>query len=122
MKTAKKNMIVGAIPLLLVCVMVAAAGLGPANAQAPEFEVWRFSWSAPTTGSVVDHYIVEVQKDGSVLEHRFVTDDDTREYAFDAFYDHDYEVMVTAVDAEGRRGEPSAYSIRETCNRPPPTR
>jgi hypothetical protein len=122
MKTAKKNLAVGAIPLLLVGVAVVAAGFLPANGQAPESEVWRFSWDAPTEGAPVDHYIVEVQKDGSILEHRFVTQDDRREYAFDAYYGHDYEVMVTAVDAQGRLGEPSPYSIRQTCNRPPPTR
>ena len=122
MKTAKKNMAVGAIPLLLAVAWMAAAGLQPANGQTPESEVWHFNWPAPTTGGPVDHYIVEVQQDGSILQHRYVTPDGSRDYSFDAFYDHDYEVRATAVDASGRQGLPSEWSIRQTCNRPPPTR
>lgn len=122
MKTAKKNLAVGAFPLLLVVVGMVAAGLQPANGQTPESEVWHYNWSAPTTGAPVDHYIVEVQQDGSVLKHRYVTPDASRDYSFAAFYDHDYEVRVTAVDAEWRQGPPSEWSIRQTCNRPPPTR
>jgi len=122
MKTGKKDSATGAILLFLVVTMTVAAGLAPANAQTVESETWHYNWSSPTTGAAVDHYIVEVQQDGSVLLHRFVTPDDSRDYTFKAFYDHDYEVRVTAVDIAGRKGLPSEWSYRETCNRPPPNR
>ena len=118
----RKKLVGGAFAVMLAAVAVLAGGFVPVNGQAPESEVWRYTWDAPTTGSPVHHYIVEVQRDGSVLQHREETPDAERLFVFDAFYDHDYEVRVIAVDAQGREGEPSLYSYRETCNRPVPTR
>lgn len=72
-----------------------------ATAQAQE-EV-TYTWSAPTTGSPVDHYVVQHSEDGgSWITVESALANNT--YVLTAAYDVEHAVRVAAVDAEGRQG------------------
>ena len=110
--------------VLLAVVLVLAVGTGTALVQenktfnsqsAPDVE---FSWTAPTVGSAVHHYIVEV----------LVNERDTR--IFDSvpsesimlpvIYGNKYRLRVAAVDAAGIQGPHSLWSQPYTPELAPP--
>lgn len=93
-------------PGLIVTVGLLLIALsGTAQAQ----EEVTYTWTAPTTGSPVDHYVVQVSVDGGP----FVTENDAvsgNTYVLTAQYEHEYVIRVAGVDGSGRQGPYSASS------------
>jgi len=94
------------IPGLIVTAALLLVVLsGTAMAQ----EEVTYTWTAPTTGSAVDHYVLQVSVDGGP----FTTEDDAvsgTTYVLTATYEHEYTVRVAGVDSQGRQGPYSASS------------
>jgi len=68
-----------------------------------------YTWTAPTTGSPVDHYVVQHSVDGGAWV-TVATDVTGTTYVLSAEYDHQHQIRVAGVDAQGRQGpfsEPS---------------
>ncbi len=68
-----------------------------------------YTWTAPTTGSPVDHYIVQHSVDGGDWV-TVATDVTETTYVLSAEYDRQHQIRVAGVDALGRQGpfsEPS---------------
>lgn len=83
----------------MVLALIAVTALaGAASAQ----ESVQYSWTAPTTGSQVDHYVVEHSVDGGAfVEIAQVT---TTTFTLSAAYEQDHSIRVAGVDAWGRKG------------------
>ena len=99
MKQGHRNTLVAA--LILIVVFVA----GAAFAQ----ESVTYTWTAPTTGSTVDHYVIQHSADGGT----WTTVDSnvtTNTYVLTAEYDVEHTVRVAGVDAQGRQGPWSVSS------------
>lgn len=82
--------------LAVLAVMVFAAG---AYAQ----ETVNYTWTAPTTGTAVDHYVVEHSEDGGdwvVVEGNQTTNS----YQLVAEYNVEHRIRVAGVDTQGRQG------------------
>ena len=89
---------------LLILLALAAFATG-ALAQ----EDVTYTWTAPTTGSPVDHYVVQHSVNGAP----FVTIDvnvSTNTYILTASYEDEHLIRVAAVDASGRQGPWSVAS------------
>lgn len=106
----------GAKSIRALLALVILLGVGIAGAQfaeklfskdsAPD-EV--YSWTAPTTGAPVHHYVAEVlvnRTDTLVFDNL-----PTTTLQFPAKYGDDYMVRVAAVSAENRRGPWSNWSV-----------
>jgi hypothetical protein len=93
---------------LLITTIALAAFSGVAMAQ----EDVSFTWSAPTTGSTVAHYVVQHQVDGGV----WVNIDTTtlESYTLSAEYDVAHAIRVAGVDSEARQGPWSVASTPYT--------
>ena len=93
---------------LLITTIALAAFSGVAMAQ----EDVSFTWSAPTTGSTVAHYVVQHQVDGGV----WVNIDTTtlESYTLSAEYDVAHSIRVAGVDSESRQGPWSVASTAYT--------
>ena len=100
--------------LLLVVVLVSAAGVGTALVQenrekgisgAPEIE---FEWAAPTTGTSVHHYVAQVMV--NARDTLFYDAVPTESLLVAAMYGNRYEVRVAGVDSEGIQGPWSPWS------------
>lgn len=91
------------IPGVALILLLAAGGAALAQEQVT------YTWTAPTTGSPVDHYIVQHSVDGGAWVT--VADNVTETtYVLSADYDHQHQIRVAGVDAQGRQGpfsEPS---------------
>lgn len=87
------------IPVYVLTVLSLLAFAATAQAQ----EEVTYTWSAPTTGSAVDHYVVQHQEDGGdwVIVSSNVT---TNEYVLTADYDVEHSIRVAGVDALDRQG------------------
>ncbi|MBU0742170.1 fibronectin type III domain-containing protein [bacterium] len=86
-----------------VLVILSAVVILAVSVTAQAQEVLNYTWTAPTTGSPVDHYVVQHSEDGGA----WVTVQDTQmtnSYALTAVYDVEHRVRVAGVDAEGRQG------------------
>ncbi len=86
-------------PRLRLCVQLGAA------AQ----EEVQYVWTPPTTGSAVDHYVVQHSVNGGP----FVTIDDNVDltaYVLTASYEDEHSIRVSGVDALGRQGPWSVAS------------
>jgi len=83
---------------LLITVIAIIAFSGVALAQ----EEVNFTWSAPTTGSTVDHYVIQHQTDGGSWVNIGTTTSVT--YALSASYDVEHSIRVAGVDSESRQG------------------
>ncbi len=78
-----------------------------ATAQAQE--VVTYTWAAPTTGSPVDHYVIQHSEDGGA----WVTVQDsqsTNSYMLTAAFDAEHSIRVAGIDAQGRQGPWSVAS------------
>jgi hypothetical protein len=100
--------------LLLVVVLVSAAGIGTALVQenkemdfsgAPDIE---FEWEAPTTGTPVHHYVAQVLV--NTLDTLYYDAIPTESLLVAVAYGNRYEVRVAGVDIEGIQGPWSAWS------------
>ncbi len=72
-----------------------------------------FEWTAPTTGSAVDKYEVEIRTGGvnsTDVETRMVT---TKQVTFAVDWLTLYEVRVRGIDSAGRVGPWSIWSLAE---------
>ncbi len=68
-----------------------------------------YTWTAPTTGSAVDHYVIQHSEDGGA----WITVEDeqaTNAYALTAAYDAEHRIRVAGIDTQGRQGPWSVAS------------
>lgn len=79
--------------------LVAALGAAPAVAQTMDVA---YQWTAPTTGSAVDHYVVQQSIDGGAWAQ--VGSVPTVTYTLAATIGVSHRVRVAGVDAQGRQG------------------
>jgi hypothetical protein len=89
--------------------LVAAALLLAFAMSAQAQESVSYTWTAPTTGSTVDHYVVQHSADGGA----WVTVDENvtgLTYVLTAAYDVEHRVRVAGVDALNRMGPWSTAS------------
>lgn len=109
---------------LLAVALVSVVGIGTALVQENKNEVEQiapdveYTWTAPTTGTPVDHYVAEVM----------VNDGDT--YLIDPVpgesimlpvqYGNKYQIRVAAVDAANAQGPMSIWSLPYTPELGPP--
>ena len=110
--------------VLLAVVVVLMVGIGTAlvqenktfNAQsAPDVE---FTWTAPTTGTPVHHYVVEVltnERDTQVFDSV-----PSESIMLPVIYGNKYRLRVAAVDASGIQGLLSMWSLPYTPELAPP--
>jgi hypothetical protein len=89
-----KKLIVSGVLGLMLFASVAFAQISPPAT---------FTWSAPTTGTAVVEYVVELSIDGGAWTQVAVTT--TNQHTFSDFvYLTTYEVRVAGVDASDRQG------------------
>ncbi len=93
---------------LLITVIAITAFAGVAMAQ----EDVSFTWTAPTTGSAVAHYVVQHQVDGGTWVDIDTTA--TESYTLSADYDLEHSIRVAGVDSESRQGPWSVASAPYT--------
>ena len=80
---------------------------GPASAQTTEVQV-NYGWTAPTTGTPVDHYVVQHSVNGGTWTQVATASNNT--YTLTASVGDSHQIRVAGVDAEDRMGpfsEPS---------------
>ena len=92
----------------IVALAILATVLTPSLAAAQTSVEVQYVWTAPTTGSPVDYYVVQHSADGGT----WVTLGNAPEltYTLDAEYGVSHQIRVAGVDAEGRQGPYSAPS------------
>jgi endonuclease YncB( thermonuclease family) len=61
-----------------------------------------YTWTAPTSGSAVDHYVVEHRVNGGAWVQIATTS--TNSYTLTATYGQTHEIRVAGVDAQDRQG------------------
>ena len=108
-------------------VLTLAAALGVigvtrqcALAQTEETIEWIYEWTAPTAGSPVHRYEIEVYRNGDLWE-QYETDGNETHKTIEVTFGDDISVRVRGRDASGRRGPWSAASVVETVEKDPPT-
>jgi len=82
--------------VLLAVVLPAASTL--AQTEMPV----NYSWTAPTTGTPVDHYVVEHSINGGQWTQIATTTDNS--YTLDATLGQSHQIRVAGVDASDRQG------------------
>ena len=89
--------------------LVVAAGLAaaPAAAQTETMDI-SYQWTAPSTGTAVDHYVIEHSVDGGSWATAGTVATNTATLALTVGVSH--QVRVAGVDAGGRQGPFSAPS------------
>jgi len=112
------------LKVLLAVVLLLAVGIGTALVQenktfstqsAPDVE---FTWTAPTTGTAVHHYTVEVlinERDTQVFDSV-----PSESLMLPVIYGNKYRLRVAAVDAAGVQGIMSLWSQPYTPELAPP--
>lgn len=90
----------------IVCLMAFSISAGAAQAQT-EVQV-QYQWTAPTTGSPVDHYVVEHSVNGGAWTQIATTSATT--YTLSATVGNSHQIRVAGVDAADRQGTYSASS------------
>jgi hypothetical protein len=90
----------------LVCLMAFGLVAGSSQAQT-EMEV-NYQWTAPTTGTAVEYYVVEHSVDGGQWTQIATTSTNT--YTLLAEIGLSHQIRVAGVDADGRQGPFSAAS------------
>ena len=110
--------------VLLAVVLVLVVGIGTALVQenktfnsqsAPDVE---FSWTAPTIGTPVHHYVVEVlvnERDTQIFDSV-----PSESLMLPVIYGNKYRLRVAAVDAAGIQGPQSIWSQPYTPELAPP--
>jgi len=96
---------------LLAAMLIALAA--PAMAQTT-VEL-SYTWTAPTTGSAVDHYVVQHRVNGGDWVQVATTS--TNSYTLTATYGESHEIRVAGVDASNRQG---AFSVASDPITPDP--
>ena len=87
------------IVIVTALIVLGLLAAGTALAQ----ESVTYTWTAPTTGSTVDHYVVQHSADGGA----WTTVSDNLHaitYVLAAAYDVEHSIRVAGVDALGRQG------------------
>jgi len=84
----------------LLCLMVFS--LTTVSAQAQTEVSVAYTWTAPTTGSAVDHYVVEHSVDGGSWSQIATTS--TNSYTLTAAIGQSHQIRVAGVDASNRQG------------------
>lgn len=103
--------------LLITALTMSAIMMTQGAAMAQTMEV-NYSWSAPTTGSPVDHYIVQLSVDGGSWTQIGTAASNT--YTLTATVGHSHRIRVSGVDAQDRQGTYSAASDPYTPDPGPP--
>lgn len=99
----------------IVVVAAFAALIVPTLALAQTDMTVSYQWSAPTTGSTVDHYVVQHQVNtGSWTT---VGETDATSYTLALSVGDSHQIRVAAVDAEGRQG---IWSVASDPHTPDP--
>ncbi len=84
-----------------------------------------WTWTAPTTGTPVHHYVVEVRVEGGSWV-RLTTEPTDNRITMDQTANLVYEVRVAGVDAQGHQGvwspisDPDVYGAPGACGKPGP--
>jgi len=84
-----------------------AVMLPATSALAEEVQV-NYSWTAPTTGTPVDHYVVQHSIDGGQWTEVGTTDDNS--FTLSATMGQSHQIRVAGVDASDRQGPYSVAS------------
>ena len=88
--------------VLLAIVLPAASSLAQAEVQV------NYTWTAPTTGSPVDHYVVQHSINGGQWAQIATTNENS--YTLSATVGQSHQIRVAGVDAEDRQGPFSVAS------------
>jgi len=95
--------------IIIPCIMcMMALTLTAASAEAQTEMPVTYSWTAPTAGTAVDHYVVEQSIDGGTWTQ--ISTVSTNSYTLSATVDHSHQIRVAGVDASSRQGPFSAAS------------
>ena len=86
----------------IVIVAALATMILPTLALAQTEMTASFQWTAPTTGSAVDHYVVQHQEDGGAWTDLGTVA--TNQYVLTATEGVAHSIRVAAVDAQSRQG------------------
>lgn len=86
---------------LLGLMLIATSAFGQATEPAVQY-----TWTAPTTGSPVDHYVVQYTNDGGATWIDVGVSVTAETYTFLNVFEYlvTYQVRVAGVDALGRQG------------------
>lgn len=115
----KKNFLFPTVVTLLGAVALVAGVRTCVFAEEDAVEIWRYEWTAPTTGSPVVKYAVEVSVNGAVTDTIFVVGATTVEIEVKAVTD--YTIRVAGIDAANRWGPWSAPSLVDSPDVPDAT-
>lgn len=102
MKRNQKINVTLALALLTTALLATSA-----SAQTATINV-SYSWTAPTTGSAVDHYVVELSVNGGTFTQVATTS--TNSYTLAAASGVSHQIRVAGVDAQDRQGPYSVAS------------
>ncbi len=102
--------------LLIPCLMcLMAFSLTAGSAQAQTEMAVSYTWTAPTTGTAVDHYVVQHSVDGGTWSQ--VSTVSTNNYTLTATIGNSHQIRVAGVDASDRQGP---YSVASDPYSPDP--
>ncbi|MDX2472967.1 MAG: hypothetical protein QNL91_04605 [Candidatus Krumholzibacteria bacterium] len=102
--------------LLIPCLMcLMAISLTAGSAQAQTEMAVSYTWTAPTTGTAVDHYVVQHSVDGGTWSQ--VSTVSTNNYTLTATIGNSHQIRVAGVDASDRQGP---YSVASDPYSPDP--
>jgi len=87
--------------VVALAIILAALAAVPAMAQTATMDV-AYQWTAPTTGSAVDHYVVQESIDGGAWADIATTP--ANNYTLAATVGVSHRIRVAGVDAQGRQG------------------
>ena len=104
--------------LLITTLGLALLVLGQGAALAQTTLDIDYTWTAPTSGSPVDHYIVEHSVDGGAWTQ--IASASSNSYTLTATVGLSHRIRVAGVDAQGRQGTYSAPSDAYTPDPGPP--
>ncbi len=97
----------------LMCLMTFSLAANSAQAQT-EMPV-DYSWTAPTTGSTVDHYVVELSVAGGAWGQ--IATVSTNSYTLTAAVGISHQIRVAGVDVDSRQGP---FSVASDAYTPDP--
>ena len=100
--------------LVALTLVAATCAALPALAQTGTMDV-SYQWTAPTTGSAVDHYVVQESVDGGTWTTVATTP--TNSYTLAATVGASHRIRVAGVDGEGRQG---VFSVASEAYTPDP--
>jgi len=87
---------------ITMCAVLLAVVLPAASSLAQTEIPVNYSWTAPTTGSPVDHYVVEHSINGGSWIQVATTDENS--YTLSATLGQSHQIRVAGVDASNRQG------------------